>query len=89
MYPHARLVLKGMDRLYPSRELLLKSMQTLSARDRQRVLDRMTNLEARCRTAAWQDCTRLRIATCHRRNRPTGIGGGGLRTLHYLHSRRF
>jgi hypothetical protein len=34
MYPHARLVLKGMDRLYPSRELLLKSMQTLSARDR-------------------------------------------------------
>jgi glycosyltransferase involved in cell wall biosynthesis len=43
-YPHARLVLKGMDQLYRSNALLLKSMETVSAKDRQRVADRMTYL---------------------------------------------
>ena len=41
-FPHARLVLKGMDPLYNSRNLLLKIMETVSAPDRQRVIDRTT-----------------------------------------------
>ena len=41
-FPHARLVLKGLDQLYGSRDLLLKNLQTLSAGDQQRVVDRMT-----------------------------------------------
>jgi glycosyltransferase involved in cell wall biosynthesis len=43
-FPHARLVLKGMDLLYDSRALLLKSIETLSASDQQLVLQRMTYL---------------------------------------------
>jgi glycosyltransferase involved in cell wall biosynthesis len=43
-FPYARLVLKGMDHLYDSRALLLKSIRTLSARDQQLVLQRMTYL---------------------------------------------
>jgi glycosyltransferase involved in cell wall biosynthesis len=41
-FPHARLVLKGMDPLYKSRELLLKNLQTMSAQDQQRVIERIT-----------------------------------------------
>ena len=41
-FPSARLVLKGMDHLYDSKALLLKSIKTLSARERQLVLERMT-----------------------------------------------
>jgi glycosyltransferase involved in cell wall biosynthesis len=41
-FPHARLVLKGMDLLYDSRALLHKSIRTLSAGDQQVVLQRMT-----------------------------------------------
>jgi glycosyltransferase involved in cell wall biosynthesis len=40
-FPDARLVLKGMDRLYDSRGLLLKGIRTLSAGDQQIVLERM------------------------------------------------
>jgi len=43
-FPHARLVLKGMDHLYNSRALLLKSIRTLSTGDQQLVLQRMTYL---------------------------------------------
>jgi glycosyltransferase involved in cell wall biosynthesis len=43
-FPHARLVLKGMDHLYDSRALLPKSIRTLSAGDQQLVLQRMTYL---------------------------------------------
>jgi len=39
-FPHARLVLKGMDPLYKSKALLHRSMQILSAEDRQRVMER-------------------------------------------------
>lgn len=41
-FPQARLVLKGLDPLYGSRDLLVKSMSTLSANDRQRVADNLT-----------------------------------------------
>jgi glycosyltransferase involved in cell wall biosynthesis len=41
-FPHARLVLKGMDHLYDSRALLLKGIRTLSAGDQKVVLERMT-----------------------------------------------
>jgi glycosyltransferase involved in cell wall biosynthesis len=41
-FPHARLVLKGMDHLYDSRALLLKFIRTLSAGDQKIVLERMT-----------------------------------------------
>jgi glycosyltransferase involved in cell wall biosynthesis len=41
-FPHARLVLKGMDHLYDSNGLLLKGIRTLSAGDQQLVLERMT-----------------------------------------------
>ena len=41
-FPHARLLLKGMDHLYDSRGLLLKGIRTLSAGDQQVILDRMT-----------------------------------------------
>jgi glycosyltransferase involved in cell wall biosynthesis len=40
-FPHARLVLKGMDPLYNSKHFLLKSLQTVSALDRQRIIDRL------------------------------------------------
>ena len=40
-FPHARLVLKGMDTLYKSKELLLKNLQTVSAQDQQRVIERI------------------------------------------------
>jgi glycosyltransferase involved in cell wall biosynthesis len=43
-FPHARLVLKGMDHLYDSRGLLLKGIRTLSAGDQKIVLERMTYL---------------------------------------------
>jgi glycosyltransferase involved in cell wall biosynthesis len=43
-FPYARLVLKGMDHLYDSRDFLLKTIRTLSAGDQQLVLDRMTYL---------------------------------------------
>jgi glycosyltransferase involved in cell wall biosynthesis len=41
-FPHARLILKGMDPLYNSKDLLLKSLQSVCAPDRQRVIDRIT-----------------------------------------------
>jgi glycosyltransferase involved in cell wall biosynthesis len=41
-FSHARLVLKGMDDLYASKELLLRNMHTLSSGDRQRVAARVT-----------------------------------------------
>jgi glycosyltransferase involved in cell wall biosynthesis len=40
-FPHARLVLKGMDTLYKSKELFLKNLQTVSAQDQQRVMERI------------------------------------------------
>jgi glycosyltransferase involved in cell wall biosynthesis len=45
-FPYARLILKGMDHLYDSRDLLRKSIRTLSAGDQQLVLDRMTYIGA-------------------------------------------
>lgn len=39
-YPHARLVLKGMDSLYNSRNFLRKILERLPAYDQQRVVDR-------------------------------------------------
>jgi glycosyltransferase involved in cell wall biosynthesis len=42
MYPEARLVLKGVDELYRSADFLRSNMQTVSAEDRQRVIDRTT-----------------------------------------------
>lgn len=39
-YPQARLVLKGMDPLYNSKDRLLRSMEKLSARDQTRVIGR-------------------------------------------------
>jgi len=41
-FPYVRLVLKGMDSLYDSRGFLLKAIRTLSTRDQQIVLKRMT-----------------------------------------------
>jgi glycosyltransferase involved in cell wall biosynthesis len=41
-FPHARLVLKGMDPLYKSKDFLLKNMQKVSAQDQQRIIDRIT-----------------------------------------------
>jgi len=43
-FPHARLVLKGMDPLYKSKDLLRRSLQTLSTQDQQQVSDRTTYL---------------------------------------------
>jgi len=43
-FPYARLILKGMDRLYDSRGLLLNFIRTLSADDQKLVLQRMTYL---------------------------------------------
>ena len=43
-FPAARLVLKGMDHLYISKRLVTRVLQTLSAGDQQRVLQRMTYL---------------------------------------------
>ena len=40
-FPHTRLILKGMDPLYKSKDLLGRSMQTVSAQDQQRVIDRI------------------------------------------------
>lgn len=40
-YPQARLVLKGIDPLYKSKEFLAKSLQKIPAGDRRRVLDRI------------------------------------------------
>jgi glycosyltransferase involved in cell wall biosynthesis len=40
-FPHARLLLKGMDHLYDSRGLLLKGIRTLSTGDQQVILERM------------------------------------------------
>lgn len=40
--PGARLILKGIDPLYGSKDLLLRNMATLSASDRQLVADRIT-----------------------------------------------
>jgi glycosyltransferase involved in cell wall biosynthesis len=41
-FPHARLLLKGMDSIYKSKASLLKSMQTVSAQDQQCIIDRIT-----------------------------------------------
>ena len=40
-YPYARLVLKGMDTLYKSKELLLRNLETVSAQDQERVIERV------------------------------------------------
>jgi len=40
-FPHARLVLKGMDTLYKSKPLLIKYLETIPPRDQQRVVDRL------------------------------------------------
>jgi len=40
-FPNARLILKGMDPLYKSKDLIFRSMQSVSALDRQCVIDRM------------------------------------------------
>jgi glycosyltransferase involved in cell wall biosynthesis len=40
-FPHARLVLKGLDPLYKSRAMLVQNLQTMSAQDQQRVIDRL------------------------------------------------
>jgi glycosyltransferase involved in cell wall biosynthesis len=41
-FPDVRLVLKGMDPLYNSKHFLVTTLETMSARDQQRVLDRTT-----------------------------------------------
>ena len=41
-FSHAKLILKGMDDLYGSKELLLRNLRTLSSEDRQRIVDRLT-----------------------------------------------
>jgi glycosyltransferase involved in cell wall biosynthesis len=40
-FPHARLILKGMDPLYNSKDRLFKIMQLVPARDQKRVIDRL------------------------------------------------
>jgi glycosyltransferase involved in cell wall biosynthesis len=40
-FPQARLVLKGMDPLYNSKELLRRSMQAIPAGDQQRIIDKI------------------------------------------------
>lgn len=40
-FPHAKLVLKGMDALYKSRSMLIQNLLTVPEKDRQRVLDRL------------------------------------------------
>ena len=40
-FPHARLVLKGMDTLYRSKAMLLRNLQTVPAQDQQHVIDRL------------------------------------------------
>jgi glycosyltransferase involved in cell wall biosynthesis len=40
-FPHARLVLKGLDPLYKSKAMLVQNLQTVSAQDQQRVIDRL------------------------------------------------
>lgn len=45
-FPSARLVLKGIDQLYGSKQLLLKNLALLSAHDQQFVADRVTYIGA-------------------------------------------
>jgi glycosyltransferase involved in cell wall biosynthesis len=40
-FPHARLVLKGMDPLYKSKAMLSQNLQTVPVHDQQRVIDRL------------------------------------------------
>ena len=43
-FPHTRLILKGLDMLYQSDNLFIKNMETLSAKDQERVRSRTTYL---------------------------------------------
>jgi len=47
-FPHARLLLKGMDPLYTSKEFLLKSLWRIPPSDQQRVSDRVTYFGNSC-----------------------------------------
>src|SRR5262249_4063258 len=56
--PRARLMLKGLDALYPSRDMLAEQVAALPAADRQRVLERLLYSGDPLSMAALADCYR-------------------------------